>query len=150
MGKPARRLGKLANGGRRGTALVETALVLPILLLLAFGVIGVGRVTQARMEVDAVARETARAAAQANDAGSAVNQGLARGQALAQGEGLTNGSLQLALDVGPFARGGAVVARASYTVSFGDLPLLAWAQLRVGSVQREAIDPYRSRWSGGG
>ena len=144
------RLGQAVAAGRRGQALVETALVLPVLLVLAFGVIGVGRITQARMGVDAVARETARSAAIAGDAGDALSQGLARGQAVARGDGLTNGTLRLALDVGQFARGGDVVATSSYTVSFGDLPLLSWARLTVTSVHHEPIDPYRSRWTGGG
>ena len=42
------------------------ALVVPLLLLLAFGVVGVGRVGQARLGVSAVAREAARAAALAD------------------------------------------------------------------------------------
>jgi Flp pilus assembly protein TadG len=80
----------------------------------AFSVIGAGRVTQARMGVDAVAREAAlgRPAASARDA---LSQGLARGQAVAQGHGLTNTTLQVAVD-GPFDPGDQIVASASYTV----------------------------------
>lgn len=136
-------------GWQRGQALVETALVLPLLLVLAFGVIGVGRVTQARMGVDAVAREAARSAALASDPGNALSQGTARGQAVAAGYGLTNGSLQLAVNVGQFDPGGEVQASAGYTVSFGDLPLLGWAQLTVRSTHAERIDLYRSRWTAG-
>ena len=134
---------------RRGQALVETALVLPLLLMLAIGVVGIGRLTSARMGVDAVVREAARAAAEANDAGSALNQGVARGQQVAAGYGLTDGTLQLGVDVGQFAPGGAVEASASYTVSFGDLPLLGWAQVTVRSSHVERIDIYRSRWPSG-
>jgi Flp pilus assembly protein TadG len=125
-------------------------LVLPILLFLAFAVLGVGRVTQARMGVDAVAREATRSAALAGDAGSALDQGLARGRAVAGGYGLTNGTLQLALDVGQFEPGGEVRASAAYTVAFGDLPLLGWANVTVTGAHVESIDPYRSRWTGGG
>lgn len=134
----------------RGQALVETALVLPILLILAFGVVGVGRLTEARMGVDAVAREAARSAALASDPASALSQGTARGRAVATGYGLTNGTLQLSVDVGQFERGGQVQASASYTVSFNDLPLLSWAQATVSSVHFERLDLYRSRWSSGG
>src|SRR3712207_4368354 len=66
-----------------GQALVETALVLPVLLLLAFGVVGATRLTQARMEVSAVAREAARAAALTDGAADATSQGLARGREVA-------------------------------------------------------------------
>lgn len=145
-----RSLETLARLGRRGQALIETALVLPLLLVLAFGVIGVSRVTEARMGVDAVAREAARSAALAGNAGSALDQGLARGQAVANGYGLSNGSFQLSLDVGEFDRGGQVQASAAYAVSFGDLPLLSWASVTVTSVHSEPIDLYRSHWTGAG
>lgn len=133
----------------RGQALVETALVLPLLLVLSFGVIGVGRVTQARMGVDAVAREAARAAAMSSDLGSALSEGTTRGQAVAAGYNLANGTLQLVVDVGQSDPGGEVQASAAYTVSFGDLPLLGWAQVPASSVHAERIDLYRSRWSAG-
>jgi Flp pilus assembly protein TadG len=137
----------LARQGRQGQVLIETALVLPVLLFLAFGVIGAGRVTQARMGVDALAREAARSAALASDAGTALNLGLARGQTVAQGYGLTNGTLQVAVDVGQFDPGDQVAASASYTVSFGDLPLLTWAQLTLSGTHIERLDLYRSRWT---
>lgn len=136
-----------AHGGQ---ALVETALVLPVLLLLAFGVVGVARVTQARMEVSAVARETARAAALADDPAAATSRGLARGRDVAAGYGLTNGSLQLALDPGSFDRGAPVRATARYEVQLGDLPLLGWARVSVAREHVERTDLYRSRWSTGG
>jgi Flp pilus assembly protein TadG len=139
----------LAKRGQQGQVLIETALVLPLLLFLAFGVIGAGRVTQARMGVDAVAREATRSAALATDAGSALNQGLARGQAVGEGYGLTNGSLQISLSVGQFDPGEQVAASASYTVSFGDLPLLSWAKLTLSSTHLERLDLYRSRWTSG-
>lgn len=135
--------------GQSGQALVETALVVPILLFLAFGVVAIGRVTQAQMGVSAVAREAARAAALANDPGRAAIDGMARGQEVAAGYNLGNGSLQLAVDPGSFTRGGAVRASARYTVSFGDLPLLGWARVTVGSTHLERIDLYRSFWSTG-
>jgi Flp pilus assembly protein TadG len=133
----------------QGQALVETALVLPLLLLLAFGVVGVGRVTRAQMGVSAVAREAARAGALAGDPGTALNQAQATGQSVATGYQLTNGSFQLNVDLGDFNLGGQVQADASYTVHFTDLPLLGWAQLTVSSAHAEWIDPFRSRWPSG-
>lgn len=132
-----------------GSALVEVALVLPVLLLLAFGVVGVGRVLQAQMGVSAVAREAARSASLAQDAGEASAQGLAMGQAVAQGYGLVNGSLSLVVDAGAFERGGEVQAVARYDVSLGDLPLMGWVHASVGSEHVERIDLYRSRWPTG-
>ena len=45
------RRAKSARSYERASALVEVALVLPLLLVLAFGVVGVSRVVQARMGV---------------------------------------------------------------------------------------------------
>ncbi len=135
---------------QRGQALVEMALVVPMLLLLAFGVVAVGRVTQAQMAVSAVAREAAASAAMANDAAEAIARGTVRGRAVADGYQLSNGTLQFGIDAGSFARGGAVEASAHYDVVLNDLPLLGWVQVPVNSHHRERIDPYRSRRSAGG
>jgi len=136
-------------GNECGQALVEVALVIPILLLLAFGVVAVGRVTDAQMGVSAVAREAARAAALANNPGEAASRGVTQGQEVAAGYHLGDGSLQLAVNAGSFTRGGTVQASAHYTVSLGDLPLLGWAHITVGSTHLERIDLYRSFWPAG-
>jgi len=139
----------LPSKNERGQALVEVALVIPILLLLAFGVVAVGRVTDAQMGVSAVAREAARAAALANGPGEAASQGVTQGQEVAAGYHLGDGSLQLAVNAGNFTRGGTVQVSARYTVSLGDLPLLGWAHITVGSTDLERIDLYRSFWPAG-
>ena len=135
---------------QRGQALVETALVLPVLLLLAFGVVGVARVTRAQMEVSAVAREAARAAARADGAAEATSRGLDRGHEVAAGYGLTNGSLQLTIEPGSFARGAPVRAAARYEVRLDDLPLLGWVRVAIARDHVERTDLYRSRWSAEG
>jgi Flp pilus assembly protein TadG len=136
--------------GQHGQALVELALAIPVLLLLACGVIAFGRVSEAQMGVSAVAREAARAAALANSSDEAASQGLTRGQEVAAGYHLTNGSLQLTVDPGTFTRGDTVRASARYTVSLVDLPLLGWAHIMVSSTHLERIDLYRSFWQTGG
>ncbi|MGE3857708.1 MAG: TadE/TadG family type IV pilus assembly protein, partial [Dehalococcoidia bacterium] len=45
-----------------GSALIETALVIPVLLLFVVGVVMAGRVVQAQIAVQAVAREAGRTA----------------------------------------------------------------------------------------
>ena len=136
--------------GERGNALVETALVLPLLLLPAFGVVGVGRVVQAQMGVSAVVREAARSASLADSPNGAVNAAAERANAVATGYGLTNGSLRLAIDPGSMARGGQVRTEATYEVGFDDLPLISGARFRVASDHVERVDIYRSRWAVGG
>ncbi|MFN8473868.1 MAG: TadE/TadG family type IV pilus assembly protein [Anaerolineae bacterium] len=144
------RRAKSARSCERASALVEVALVLPLLLVLAFGVVGVSRVVQARMGVSAVVREAARSGALAQEPGEAVARGLSVGHAVAEGYGLTNGSLALGVDAGGFGPGGSVRASAGYTISLGDLPLLSWASVNVASEHVERVDLYRSRWTSGG
>ncbi len=130
----------------RGQALVETALVLPMLLFLALGLVGVGRVTQAQMGVSAVAREAARVATLASNPNEALARAAQRGQEVGLDYGLTNGSLQFSVDAGSFARGGQVQAQARYVVSLADLPLLGGLRVPVESHHAERIDLYQSRW----
>lgn len=138
-----------AQARERGQAIVELALVVPILLVLTFGVVGVGRVIQAQMGVSAVAREAARAAALSNTPAQAAGDGVARGREVASGYALSNGSLQLAVDAGSLERGSTVSASAQYTVNLSDLPLLGWTHITVGSSHRERVDMYRSFWTSG-
>jgi len=143
-----RRVG-LGQVVERGQAIVETALVLPLLLFLAFGVVGVQRVLHAQTGVSAVAREAARVAALAGNPAQARETGEDRAQSVATGYGLTNGSLRVSLNPGAFARGGEVQVEVQYSASLDDLPLLGWVHVPVSSRHVERIDPYRSRWSGG-
>jgi hypothetical protein len=124
---------------------METALVIPMLLLLALGVVGVSKVVQAQLAVSAAAREAARAGALADDPGAARDRGRARGVEVAQGYGLAGDSLTLSIDPGAFQRGGQVRASARYEVDLGDLPLLNWTRVPVASEHIERIDLYRSR-----
>ena len=140
------RLKRLARRRQRGAALIETALVLPVVLLLVFGVIGLGRITQARIGVSGVAREAARAAALANSGSEASSQGMARAQEVAAGYRLTDGSLKVTVDPGTFDRGGQVQASAEYDVQLKDLPLMQWTTVHVSAHAAERVDLYRSRW----
>jgi hypothetical protein len=145
-GRPAPR----PDRRERGQALVEVAMVLPLLLLLAVGVVAVGRIVSVQAGVAAVAREAARSAALADTPSEAAERGLARGAAVAAGYGLTGASFRLEVDPGRLERGGVVRAEARYGVGLADLPLLGWASVPVRSLQVEPIDPYRSRWTSGG
>ena len=133
----------------RGNALVETALVLPIVLFLAFGVVGVQRVLHAQTGVSAGAREAARAGALADTPAGARALGGERGRAVAAGYGLANGSLRITVDPGALPRAGEVRSEAEYVATLDDLPLLGWVRVAVSSRHAERVDPYRSRWGGG-
>jgi hypothetical protein len=131
---------------RRGQALVETALVMPLLLMLAFGVVAAGRVAHGQMAVGAVAREAARIAALADTAAAARARGIARAREVSAGYGLDEGALDVRVEPGAFDRGGEVRASVRYVVSLQDLPLLSRSSVPVASSHRERIDLYRSRW----
>ena len=134
---------------KRGQALVETALVLPVLLFLAFGVVGVQRVLHAQTGVSAVAREAARAGALADTSAGACELGGERGRAVAAGYGLANGSLRITVDPGALTRASEVRAEVEYVATLDDLPLLGWVRVTVSSRHAERVDPYRSRWGSG-
>ncbi|MCC6178317.1 MAG: pilus assembly protein [Chloroflexi bacterium] len=142
-------LSRLWPDTRRGQALVETALVVPLLLTLAFGVVAAGRVAHGQMAVSAIAREAARTAALADTAADAQTRGVQRGREVAEGFGVDGGAVEVKIQAGALQRGGEVRASARYDVSLQDLPLLGWARVSVSSDQVERIDLYRSRWRKG-
>lgn len=133
----------------RGAILIEAAIVLPILLLLAFGVLGVERVLHTQAGVQATAHDAARAAALAGDATSAPARGVAAGLATAADYTLDPRQLGLTVDAADFRRGGHVAARAVYTVRFADLPLAGWAAVQVSATDRQPVDRYRVLGGGG-
>jgi hypothetical protein len=134
-----------ASTVERGNALLETALVVPLLLTLGLGVVGVGRLTQAQMGVRSVAREAARSAVLATSGSAAVSRGLERAYAVAAGYGLRAGALRVAVEPGDFVRGGAVRVDVTYDVTLDDLPFLQWTSLRLSDFHVERIDLYQSR-----
>ena len=128
----------------RGSILLEAAIVLPAILVLAFGVLGTERVLHAQAGVQAVAHDAARAAALAGDAAQAPAQGVASGMATATDYTLDPGDLALTLDAADFRRGGQVAARASYVVTFSDLPFFGWASISVQAADVQPVDVYRA------
>ena len=128
-----------------GSALIEAALVMPVVLVIVFGVVMTGRIVHAQIAVQEVAREAGRTLASAGSAPIGLEDARARGLAVAGGHGLSADQLELMLDVGGFERGGTVRAQASYTVGLGDLPLLGQFEVTVSSSHQERIELYRSR-----
>jgi Flp pilus assembly protein TadG len=128
----------------RGQGVVEAAIILPVLLLLVFGLLGVERVLHAETGVQAVAHDAARTAALANSAAEAAQRGAAAGLATAGMYRLDPADLGLTVDAQDFQRGGRVASRAQYVVRFSDLPLLGWLAIPVGSTNVQPVDRYRA------
>jgi Flp pilus assembly protein TadG len=133
--------------GEHGTATVELTVVALGLLVFAAGLIGIGRLTDTRTALAGVAREAARAAADAPSASQAVTVGRAAAQQTATGYGLDPDRLQVSVDPKGFARGGTLLVTATYRVQLGDLPTLRLlpGEVTLTARQLEPIDPFRSR-----
>jgi nuclease-like protein/TadE-like protein len=127
-------------------ALVELALVLPLVLAVLLGTVAVSRVVQARAGVIAVAHEAARAAALGNNPGDAVGRMRERTDLVAPGLGLDPASLVLSWDLTRFSADPAqVTATVDYPVDLADLPLVGGLPAPVVHAQHtEWIDPFRS------
>ena len=133
------------GAGESGGVLVEAALVLPLVLAVASGVVMAGRLVHAQVGVEAAAREAGRALAQAPSRAEGLAEARSRALSAAEGHGLRPAEVVLVLEAGAFRRGGTVRARASYRVALSDLPLLGLIEVTVSGSHQERVGLYRSR-----
>jgi Flp pilus assembly protein TadG len=131
----------------RGTAAVELALLAPVLVVLVAVVTAAGRMVETKSAVLSVAREAARAAAEAPNAAAANDAAIAMAQRVAEGLGLDPARLSIVQDPHGFARGAPYEVKVSYQVSMADLPGLGLlpGSVTLGAEHAELIDTYRSR-----
>lgn len=129
---------------QRGSAAVELVLVTPALLALLLFVVALGRLADTRAQIDAAARDAARAGTLARGPDSA--RAAAR-QAAADrlGDGrVTCRDLDVAVDVSRFRAAGAVTARVTCAVGLRDLALLRLpGRKRLSASFTEVVDTYR-------
>ncbi len=105
-----------------GSAAVELVLITPVLIVLLLFVVMLGRLGSARAEVDAAARDAARAASTARNPIAAVAAARAAATVSAQTSGLACRPLAVEI-TGTSASGGQIAATVSCTVGLGDLAL---------------------------
>jgi Flp pilus assembly pilin Flp len=122
------------SDAERGTAAVEFALVLPILLVIALAMVQVGIVVRDEMMVVQASRAGAREAAVTSDP-SAVRAAIERG-----GVGLDGSSLRIAIDR-TGTEGDAVQVDVEYAEAIR-VPFVAWlfpgtVMLRASAVARQ-------------
>ncbi len=129
---------------RRGhaQAAVEAALVLPLILVLVFGVFAVGVVGRTDAALLAIAEEAARAAATSTTATEAAARGVARGRQVADGYRLVGASISV--DARDFRAGGRVRADATVTVSLIGISVFGPTQISLHQQHAEPVDPYRN------
>ena len=99
----------------RGATLVELALVLPILVLLVFGVVEFGRAYNAQVTLTHAAREGARVLALTRDAGAA--------ETAAVGAATSLDPAQLSVSTDPCNPGQPTAVELTYAFTY-DIPLL--------------------------
>ena len=130
-----------------GTAAVEFVLVAPALILVLAAIVGAGRVVSTKSAVLDVAREAARAAADAPDASTAEAVAASRAKEVAAGHGLDPNRLTIEQDPGSFDRGTAYTIDVIYRVELSDLPALGFlpGSFAVSAHHAELTDRYKSR-----
>lgn len=130
-----------------GTAAIEMVLIAPALLLLLAVIVGSGRVVSTKSAVLSVAREAARAAAEAPDAGTAERVARDRAREVASGLGLDPSRLTISQEAGDFARGAPYEVLISYRVRLSDLPAFGFlpGSFVVEARHTELTERYKSR-----
>ena len=136
----------LPSAAQSAQALVECALILPLVLALVFGTVALSRVIQAQTAVVAVAHEAARAGSLGASDADAAERMRQRAALVAPGLGLDPRAVELDYDVSRFAFDpGQVVAVVRYPVDLHDVPLAGWAPPPVVRAEHvEWVDPFRA------
>jgi Flp pilus assembly protein TadG len=131
-------------GDDRGSASLELVLVTPALIVLLLLVVFVGRLEQARGDVDRAARDAARAASIARTSEEARADGEAAARSTLQARGVSCRDLTVEVIVDDFAPGGSVAATITCGVDLADAALLAVPGRRtLTSTFNEPVDVYR-------
>jgi Flp pilus assembly protein TadG len=127
-----------------GSAAVELVLVTPVLIVLLLFVVFVGRLASARADVDAAARDGARAASLARSPAAAARDGREAVEATLAGERVTCRTLSVSIEAASFRPGGSVGATVTCAVDLGDLTSLGVPGTRtVSAAFSEPVDLFR-------
>ena len=128
----------------RGSASLELVLMAPALIVLMLFVVLVGRLGQARADVDRVARDAARAASIARTSDAAHERATAAARATLAEGGVSCRSMTIELDTATFAPDGAVRATVGCSVDLADLSLLGVPGSRtITATFTQPVDAYR-------
>jgi Flp pilus assembly protein TadG len=129
---------------QRGSATVELVLLTPLLLLMLVFVVFLGRLGQARSDVDRAARDAARAASIARSTDAADAAGLAAAHDTLQSGGVSCRRLGVMVDTSAFAAGGEVAATVTCTVDLADVAELGLPGSKtLTSRFSEPVDAFR-------
>jgi Flp pilus assembly protein TadG len=127
-----------------GSASLELALMAPVLMVSMLFVVFLGRVAEARADVDRAARDAARAASIARFADAARESGALAARATLADARVACSDLRVDVDVAQFVPGGAVRATVTCMLALDDLSLLRLPGSRtVTAMFAEPIDAFR-------
>jgi Nuclease-related domain/TadE-like protein len=140
------RQGQAEPARHTAQAMVEMALLLPLVLVMIFTTLSISRIVQAETSVISVAHEAARAGALAQNSSEAVMRMRQRAAVVADGLGLNPDQLRVRWDLTHFADDpGEVQATASYRVDLSDLPVVGGVITPTVTAEHvEWVDPFRS------
>lgn len=128
----------------RGSASLELVLMAPVLIVLLLFVVLVGRLGQARTDVDRAARDAARAASIARTSDAAHDSAAAAARATLADGGVACRSMTIELDAAAFAPDGAVHATVGCSVDLADLSLLGVPGSRtIKATFTQPVDAFR-------
>lgn len=139
-----------ARRGERGSATVETAIVVPITLMLIALIIMAGRIALAQQAINAVAFDTARAASLARDTASARSLANTAADYALTSNGLVCASRTLDLNTAGLTAAvgavGTVSATVNCTVALSDVAFPGMpSSITFTASATSPVDPYRER-----
>ena len=128
-----------------GSATVELVILTPLLILLLLFVVALGRLAGARIEVDGVAAQAARAASIARNPETATSSAQQTAASALSSQHITCAHLTVSVDTTDFAPGGSVAVTVSCAVNLADLTGLDLPMSEtVANRAVSPIDMYRS------
>ena len=128
----------------RGSVSVELVLVTPVVVGLMLFVVGLGRLAGAKGEVDAAARDAARAAANERSAPAARQAGIDAASATLRDRGVECRNLTIVVNDAQFRADGFVTATVTCGVDLHDLTAIGFPGSKSLSSEFTApVDRYR-------
>jgi Flp pilus assembly protein TadG len=134
------------QAGERGSAAVEAAIVTPALLLFLLLVVLGGRVATAKLRVEEVARDAARAASIASNPGEASADALSTARAALTSAGVSCATFSVEPSLGGFRPGETITVTVRCTTPLSELaPLPVPGSKTVSATSAVVIDTFRSQ-----
>ena len=139
------RRGRQSRDNERGSATVELVILTPLLIIVLLFVVALGRLAGARIDVDGVAAQAARAASIARSPQAATSSAQETVTSALDSRHVTCAHLAVSVDTADFTPGGSVAVTVSCAVDLADLTGLGLPGTEtVANRAVSPIDEYRS------